>query len=293
MTDRPLVHLAEGADQDDRSSLLAAFRSVQDSHRRREISDLHVRELLTYVHYHDRRGDGVQMSYDDVAKVLSCERSTARSVVRRAEEVYGLLATFESRYTRGGQAPNRYSIDWAAVRAINHPTSCPEPTSDAVQSAPPPHEPGVSGVHPPATRVQGDVARVQPPAAGVHPYKEDTLSSPLCLTAAAAEAAAVWKGWDEERIAEVKRRATALFKRLSRRRDPPSRDFVWQVAIAGELLDRGMAADWTSRLAAGGIAHPRRWLEAAIRKECEARQLNWHELRRHLPPAPAPQPTEG
>ncbi|GAB5402827.1 MAG: hypothetical protein Aurels2KO_10580 [Aureliella sp.] len=189
----PLVEMAEGADQDDRASLLSAFGRIMGSHRRREMSDLHVRELLTYVLAVDKRGDGVQLSYDDVANILCCERSTARTVVRRAEEVYGLLATYESRYVRGGQAPNRYAIDWQSVRAVNSgnsrlslressgepadleaPAKKSRPTSKPDEPAP--QEPGDTRMHPPATRAQGGVTRAQPPDTRVHPYKEHTLT---------------------------------------------------------------------------------------------------------------------
>ncbi len=116
---RPLIDLANGRDQDNRSAVLSAFWRILNSRRRREPFDLHVRELITYVLANDRDGRGIQLSYDDIGNVLACERSTARAVVRRLMEVYGLVAITEDRYVRGGQAPNRYSIDWAAVRSVN------------------------------------------------------------------------------------------------------------------------------------------------------------------------------
>ncbi len=119
MHDTPLIDIAEGQDQENRASLLAAFRRLVACRRRRELTDLHVRELLTYVLSTDRDGRGVQLSYDDIAQVLCCERSTARLVVSRAMDTYGLLAVIESRYARGGQAPNRYAIEWSAVRDAN------------------------------------------------------------------------------------------------------------------------------------------------------------------------------
>lgn len=135
---RPLIEEAEGKDQDQRSMLIAAFSAVLNSQHRRHLTDLHVRELLTYVLVSDRDGRGVQMSYYDVARVICCEYSTARAVVKRALEVFGLLDVIEDRYTRGGQAPNRYSIDWAGVRRALRPEAyygLDEPTDSDGSSA--------------------------------------------------------------------------------------------------------------------------------------------------------------
>lgn len=307
MIDRPLIHQAEGADQEDRASLLAAFKRVMHSHRRREISDLHVRELLTYVLAADRDGRGVQLSYDDVANLLCCERSTARSVVNRAEREYGLLQVIEERYVRGGQAPNRYAIDWRAVRSINRDSACAPPSdvlpgavpvrgsvpgSDAQMGAMAPAairmHPGATTAHPGATRQQAPATTAQGPATRAHPFKEHTLNSSLTLSlaaAAAAWAAAAFQGLDFE---EVVRRANQLAKRC------PSldREFIWQVCVVGEATDKGKAGEWISSIQQGKVRDPAAYLNAALRRECESLGLDWREVRKCVPKPPPPKTEE-
>jgi hypothetical protein len=266
----PLVEMAEGADQDDRASLLSAFGRIMGSHRRREMSDLHVRELLTYVLAVDKRGDGVQLSHDDVARILCCERSTARTVVRRAEEVYGLLATYESRYVRGGQAPNRYAIDWPAVRSVNsghlpdsrlslRESSAPNTEQrtdcepDEQTTVPTPQEPGDTRMHPPATRAQGGATRAQPPDTRVHPYKEHTLTlnppSSLTTTTEATDCWQVVVG-DLEQLKVT--RATQAVQR-ARDRGSTVEEVTKLIAMYRDRLARGQAVTpaWLYRWVVG------------------------------------------
>ena len=320
--DRPLLDMAQGRDQDDRSALLAAYFRVLQSHRRREVTDLHVRELLTYVLVNNRDGRGVQMSHDDVANTLCCERSTARKVVDRAEVVYGLLAVTEDRYVRGGQAPNRYSIDWQAVRTVNagslpqreyQPDTHASSGINAMAAAPSTEhgadpcrtniattaegsfalvysakssaavavprremeaEPGATTGHPGATMYHPPATQWQGAATTGHPYKEDTLTSSLTLKrAAAAEAAAkLFKDLDFE---ELKRQANKLLNA----RPVLGRDYVWQVIVVAEALERGYSGDLITKLASGDVRKPRSYLDAAMRGECERHGLDWPCMR--------------
>lgn len=192
---KPIIEYCEGKDQDDRAALLAAFYRLVGTHARREVSDLHVRELLTYVLHCDRDGRGMPLSYDDVGDQLCCERSTARRVVDRAEQVYGLLERIEDRYSRGGQAPNRYRVDWQRVRAVNRGelgTSAPRPDADtrhdldSAASVAMGGRPAATTAHPGATRAQAAATREHPGATRAQPYKEytlcETLSSSLTTT---------------------------------------------------------------------------------------------------------------
>jgi hypothetical protein len=128
---RPLIEEIEGRDQDDRAALRAAWRRLQASRGRAGSTDLHVRELLFHVFARDRSGAnfgagqslGVQLSYSDLAAELETTPKTARSVVSRAVDEFGLLIVREQRYVSGGQSANRYAIDWAAVRAVNNGTA--------------------------------------------------------------------------------------------------------------------------------------------------------------------------
>lgn len=169
--DRPLVDLAEGRDQDDRAALLAAFCRVQNRSNRRNVTNLHVRELLTYVLATNRDNRGVQKSYPELAQILCCTEATARSAVARAATEFGLLEVIEDRHARGGQTANRYAIDWQVVRAIN----AGQNPANTVRPTPPnrllPH----AGA---CCHTQGPVAPQQGPVAGQQPYKECTLTNP-------------------------------------------------------------------------------------------------------------------
>lgn len=155
---RPLVDLAEGRDQDDRSDLYLAFRRCA-SWRKVTHSNLHVRELLMYVCACDRDGRGVQKSYSEIADRLELkDDQAARYVIARAAKDFRLLLITEARYERGGQTANRYSINWPLVRAIR----------DGIEDGRPyqaPREPGV-------TESQAGVTESQAGVTQSHPYKE-------------------------------------------------------------------------------------------------------------------------
>lgn len=157
----PLFEEAEGREADDRASLFAAWKRSNDNIARRPVTNLHVREFLLYVFATDRDGRGVKMTYEEIAMRLECTKSTARSVVDRAANEYGLLAVREDRYVDGGQTANRYSIDWQMVRSIN--AGIVGPTSRG---------PGVVSRQPPAVRAQPPAVRQQGAAVTAHPYKE-------------------------------------------------------------------------------------------------------------------------
>jgi hypothetical protein len=155
---RPLVDLAEGRDQDDRSDLYLAYRRCA-SWRKVTHSNLHVRELLMYVCACDRDGRGVQKSYSEIADRLELkDDQAARYVIARAAKDFRLLLITEARYERGGQTANRYSINWPLVRAIR----------DGIEDGRPyqaPREPGV-------TESQAGVTESQAGVTESHPYKE-------------------------------------------------------------------------------------------------------------------------
>lgn len=306
----PLIDIAEGRDQDNRSSLLAAFRTVLASRRRRELADLHVRELLTYVLATDRDGRGVQLSYDDIANALCCERSTARLVVSRAYEVYGLLAVIESRYVRGGQAPNRYSIDWLAVRRVRNVEQLSstahgrrdhlgmEPSSPTVCSvaeggtnvSPQAVEDNCS-THPPkpgSAEMQGDASRMQGDASTVHPYKEDTLTLSLTLKSAAAAKAAAEKFKDLD-WPEVCRRASQLARVTGGQLD---RTFVWKVAVIAETLEPGWSGTLVTTISTGSVRKHQAYLDASLRRECSERGIDYRALKQLVPPPRLSEPTK-
>lgn len=142
---QPLLEFAEGQRQQERNDLIAAVTIKSRINRRHSPTDLHVRELLTFV---DRKGErtngievGVDLSYDAIATLLLCEPRTARHVVDRAVIEFGLLVSGDTyRYNR--QGPNNYRIDRDAVRrAITIPR---------VNEAPPVR--GDTQCHPPDTQ---------------------------------------------------------------------------------------------------------------------------------------------
>jgi hypothetical protein len=117
-----LLEYTDGQRQQERNDLIAAVTILSRRNRRHSPTDLHVRELLTFV---DRKGDrvngievGIDLSYDSIATLLLCEHRTARHVVDRAVMEFGLLIPGDTlRYNR--QGPNNYRIDRDAVlRAV-------------------------------------------------------------------------------------------------------------------------------------------------------------------------------
>ncbi len=101
----------EGRDQDDRASLLAAWRRVRHW-KQWSTNNLHVRELLLLVLALDRSGSGVEFTKDELAERLETTGRAIDSVVKRAEKDFRLLEVVEQRINRGGQRANRYRIDW-------------------------------------------------------------------------------------------------------------------------------------------------------------------------------------
>lgn len=116
---RPLIEMAEGADQDNLHALMAAYLRVVRRRDNFRWYDLHVEQLLRYVFASDRDGRGVQKSYPQLGEILRAPKESVRKIVQVAEREFGLLAKIEDRYAAGGQAANRYSIEWPVVRAIN------------------------------------------------------------------------------------------------------------------------------------------------------------------------------
>lgn len=168
MSSQPLIEEIEGREADNRASLFAAWKRANDNVARRKVTNLHVREFLLYVFATDRDGRGVKMNYDEIAMRLECSRSTARSVVDRGANEYGLLAVREDRYVDGGQTANRYSIDWQMVRSINAGLVDPVHQTTSHQS----QRPGVVSQQPPAVSRQAPVVSQQGAAVTAHPYKE-------------------------------------------------------------------------------------------------------------------------
>lgn len=156
-SDRPLIVEAEGRDQDERSALCAAVIRLLDRRDRRTVTDLHVFELIKWVHRLDKGKVGAQLSHYQIAKQLLVEVTTARAVVRRAVDELGLLLKSEQRYVSNGQQANRYEVNWTLVRSINR-GDVPGDTR---------RQPPVTMCHPPVTTRQG-------PVTVCHPFKDNT-----------------------------------------------------------------------------------------------------------------------
>ncbi len=154
-SDRPLIEEAEGRDHDERSALVAAVFRLLDRRDRRTVTDLHVFELIKWVHRLDKSKAGAQLSHYQIARQLMLEVATARTVIKRATEELGLLLKSEQRYVSNGQQANRYEINWPLVRSINR-GDLPGDTR---------YQPPATQYHPPATTYQG-------PATTYQPYKE-------------------------------------------------------------------------------------------------------------------------
>ncbi len=156
---QPLIELAEGAEADDRASLFAAWKRLNDNPARGRVTNLHVRELLFYVFATNTHGRGVKLTYDEIAVRLECKRPLARSIVDRACNEYGLLAVQEERYVDGGQTANRYLINWPMVRTVNRGDF------ERRNQQPPNRGPGALTAHPHALTA--------------HPYKETPVLLPV------------------------------------------------------------------------------------------------------------------
>ena len=114
-----LLEYCDGQRQQERNDLIAAVTILSRRNKRHSPTDLHVRELLTFV---DRKSDkvngvevGVDLSYDAIATLLLCEHRTARYVVDRAVMEFGLLVPGDT-FRYNAQGPNNYRINRDAVR---------------------------------------------------------------------------------------------------------------------------------------------------------------------------------
>ncbi len=116
-TPRPLLEEAEGRDADRRSDLLASFHIVKRWIRWAS-SNLNVREFLLLVNAMDRSGNGVELTYDEIADRLEMRPRGVKKVIDRAEEQFRLLEVIEQDRAPGGRRPHRYRIDRDMVRAI-------------------------------------------------------------------------------------------------------------------------------------------------------------------------------
>ncbi len=213
---RPLIAEIEGRDQDDRASLRAAWRRIQaaraEAGERIGSTDLHVRELLFHV-FARHRGEfggaslGVQLTYTEIAAELETTPATARSIVARAVDEFGLLLVHEQRYVTGGQSANRYAIDWAAVRSTAAatqatPATAPTPATPAGSSTHAELHPGPAPssatparpttARPPATTSHPPALSSHPPALSSHPYKDSPRITPQNQTQHSPPPAAGW-----------------------------------------------------------------------------------------------------
>lgn len=94
---------------------MTAFALVVAAKDHRQVTDLHVRILLSYVGEQDTDGMGFPSSLQQLADHLVLTVATVRRVIRRAAKEFGLLIVTHQRHNPGGQTVNRYSINWPNV----------------------------------------------------------------------------------------------------------------------------------------------------------------------------------
>lgn len=169
-----LIDHCEGADADDRASLVAAFMRIWRQQSKRTVTDLHVREFVLSVFSVAKGSAGIQWSYEEIADRLVCTVSTARAVVQRASREFGLVSITEERYLRGGQGANRYRIEWSAVRSINAGLVSRRDIGKPTEAPPAGGRPAVVSQHPPAVSQHPAAVGQHPAAVTRHPYKEST-----------------------------------------------------------------------------------------------------------------------
>jgi len=104
---------AEGSYAEREALVLAALARAE--------CDLYLARFVMQVFYYTAGGTGepLKKSYAELAarpRWLCCSASKARSTVRRAIDL-GLIEVDAANYSRGARDANRYSIDWAGVRA--------------------------------------------------------------------------------------------------------------------------------------------------------------------------------
>lgn len=101
-----------------------------------------------------------------------------------------------------------------------------------------------------------------------------SLAKPSLTKPNQTNAASLLAARGEEGFLEEVRRLAKDLKSAARVLD---NDFVWTLCCVGYALDRGLVQDWTERLRKGAIAKPQRYLEKAVRAECESRGMTWEE----------------
>lgn len=152
----PLIDHCEGADADDRASIASAWLRIWRQQSKPGVTDLHCEQFVLAVFACDKRRTGVQWSYGEIADRLRVSVPTARKIVERCVGEFGLIAVVEERYARGGQAANKYMIDFQMVRAINANMATRGDIARGRRSRPAdtPGHPGATTDHPGDTRYQ-------------------------------------------------------------------------------------------------------------------------------------------
>ena len=168
-----LLDFSEGRAQDKKADLIAAFRRVANEQRRKHPTDLHVRELLTFVLARSVGDEGVKISYRDIADHLECEYRTAKTVVERAVKSFKLLEAIEQRYASSAQTANAYRILWPVVRY----------TLASKQN----YEGGATEWQPPATERHGGATEWQPTTltSSLTSFKKETTTTKAAQTSPA------------------------------------------------------------------------------------------------------------
>lgn len=154
---RPLLEHCEGAEADDRAAVASAWLRIWRQQAKPGVTDLHCEQFVLAVFAIDKRRAGVQWSYGEIADRLRVSVATARKIVERCVNEFGLICLVEERYARGGQAANKYLIDWQMVRAVNAGMASRSEirkSRDRVRPAALSGHPGATTAHPGAMREQ-------------------------------------------------------------------------------------------------------------------------------------------
>lgn len=187
----PLLEQCEGADADDRAAVASAFLRIWRQQAKPSVTDLHCEQLILAIFAIDKRRTGVQWSYGEIADRLRVSLSTARKIVERCVNEFGIVCVIEERYARGGQAANKYQIDWQTVRAINAGMA----SRSEIRSSRDRVRPAALSGHPPATTGHPGALREQP-------YKEcpsvsSSISPPSVPQNATATPGGTWEEVEE------------------------------------------------------------------------------------------------
>lgn len=131
----------------------------------------------------------------------------------------------------------------------------------------------------------GPALEAQPQGIGPPSLAKPSLTKPSLTNAASLLAASGEEGFFDE----VRKLARDL-KAAARVLEP---DFVWQVCCVGYAFDRGLVGDWVNRFRTGNIAKPKRYLESALKAECEKRGITWEDAAEVFKPViKQPEPAE-